>query len=155
MNFIDWNGKEHTLPKNKQVSWRPCATAIILDNNKLLLIKSKSHGLWELPGGGIEINESIAEGLIREVFEETGYKIKITNQLPIYLNDNNFYALDLDTYFRSIQMVFLSTIENKKQETKHINFEEEIIEIKWFNLNALPEKEIHSRTLSVLKNLKK
>ena len=30
---------------------------------------------WTLPGGGIEFDESLADGLVREVYEETGYRV--------------------------------------------------------------------------------
>lgn len=34
--------------------------------------KDFTEGFWVLPGGGVEENESFEEGLIREIFEETG-----------------------------------------------------------------------------------
>lgn len=39
------------------------------------------HGIWEFPGGSVEIGENLEESLKKECFEETGYKIKIIEEL--------------------------------------------------------------------------
>lgn len=49
------------------------------DNNEILLANSFNN--YQFPGGHVEENESYAEGLIREVFEETG--INIDFKLPV------------------------------------------------------------------------
>jgi 8-oxo-dGTP diphosphatase len=39
--------------------------------------------LWSLPGGGVELDETPAEGAIREVWEESGYHVELTGLLGI------------------------------------------------------------------------
>ena len=59
------------------------ATLIVKDN-KVLMVKEKKEevkGLLNLPAGHLESNESLIEGAMREVLEETGKKIKITQLL--------------------------------------------------------------------------
>ena len=153
MKFKDWWGKEHSLPKNKSFYWRPSAFALIIKNNQILLIKSKMSGLWELPGGGVELNETIMEGLDREVYEETGYKISVTNKHPIYIEDNYFYAPDLDEYFRAIPLVFLAKPKGDNQKAKPVH-KDEVAEVKWFNLNKLP-KAINPMAVKAIKKYKK
>jgi len=46
--------------------------AVIGDDGKILLIRRADNGLWALPGGGLEVGESPAQGAVREVLEETG-----------------------------------------------------------------------------------
>jgi 8-oxo-dGTP pyrophosphatase MutT (NUDIX family) len=46
--------------------------AVIGDDGKILLIQRADNGLWALPGGGLEVGESPAQGAVREVLEETG-----------------------------------------------------------------------------------
>lgn len=46
--------------------------AVIDDNGRLLLIQRADNGLWAMPGGALEVNETPAEGVLREVLEETG-----------------------------------------------------------------------------------
>ena len=54
--------------------------AIVLHDGKLLCVRKKSavgstaveNSYWNLPGGGLDPNESLADGLRREMMEETG-----------------------------------------------------------------------------------
>ena len=62
-----------------------CASAYIIDPNtkKILLVKHKKYGKWVQPGGHIEHNEFPEEAAVREVFEETGLRIKLLgNRFP-------------------------------------------------------------------------
>jgi len=55
-------------------------------NNQVLLVQEKIggiSGLWGLPGGGIEIDEGIREGLRREVQEEIGCDVKLIAELQM------------------------------------------------------------------------
>lgn len=55
------------------------------ENGELLLQKrSDSEDIWGLPGGAVEIGESIEESAIREVKEETGLDIKIDYLVGVY-----------------------------------------------------------------------
>lgn len=38
---------------------------------------------WTLPGGGVELGEAIADGAVREVEEETGYRVRIDDLLSV------------------------------------------------------------------------
>ncbi len=53
----------------------------IISNNKILIVKRTDDdflgGIYELPSGGIEAEESVIEGLKREIFEETNLQVKI------------------------------------------------------------------------------
>lgn len=58
--------------------------AFILQNNKLLLVKERADGLWTLPGGWAETNESAAESVIREAKEETGFDVSVIRLLALW-----------------------------------------------------------------------
>lgn len=59
------------------------AAAVVLTNGKLLMIKTKESERWSIPSGGVEENESPEEACIREVWEETGFKVVIKEPLPV------------------------------------------------------------------------
>jgi 8-oxo-dGTP diphosphatase len=61
---------------------RKAARGILFDNdNNIALLHSLKFNYYDLPGGGIEKGETIEEGLLREILEETGCKAKISNEL--------------------------------------------------------------------------
>jgi len=64
------------------------AAAIVNDRDELLAIQRHDNGRWEPPGGVLELDESIHEGLIREVEEETGLLVEPERLTGIYKNMN-------------------------------------------------------------------
>lgn len=64
-------------------------TGILLDDsNQLLIVKQKisEDRLWSLPGGRLQHGETIQEGIIREMFEETGLETSIIKLLYVCEN---------------------------------------------------------------------
>ncbi len=47
------------------------------------LCEEHNKGQWTLPGGGLDFGENPEDGCHREVFEETGLKIKLTRLLAV------------------------------------------------------------------------
>jgi 8-oxo-dGTP diphosphatase len=55
---------------------RRVTNCILLKNNEILLLKKPRRGWWAIPGGKMEIGETIKEAVVREYREETGIFIK-------------------------------------------------------------------------------
>ena len=53
------------------------AASLIINDNKLLVAKHKDHPCYYIVGGGVKLNETSAEAVVGEVFEETGYTLEI------------------------------------------------------------------------------
>lgn len=68
--------------EHRPVDFKPLvevAACFLEIDNKLLMLKRASEklegGMWGVPGGKIELNETPEEGAYRELFEETGIRI--------------------------------------------------------------------------------
>jgi ADP-ribose pyrophosphatase YjhB (NUDIX family) len=64
---------------------RPSASAVIFDRRGRLLLQQRSDGgQWGLPGGSVEIGESVTDAAIREVREETGLIVTVRRLVGVY-----------------------------------------------------------------------
>lgn len=54
------------------------------EQGAVLLSRRTDSGWWNLPGGGVEPHESVEEGLIREVQEETGLEVVTGRLIGVY-----------------------------------------------------------------------
>ena len=61
-----------TLPDGSVCNHRESARAVIAENGRILLLRTRK-GDYKFPGGAIKPGESREEALLREVAEETGY----------------------------------------------------------------------------------
>ncbi len=77
---------------------RTVAKVVLIDeNDRVLLLKRSNYvdkyaGEWDLPGGHLKQNESLYDGLIREVLEETNLKVRNPKIIEIQSNLHFFYA---------------------------------------------------------------
>ena len=64
-----------------------CSAVIFNETRtKVLLTRRSDNGLWCIPGGAMESGESAAEACEREVFEETGLKVRAKRLVGVYSN---------------------------------------------------------------------
>ncbi len=57
-----------------ELTWRPSIYGIIILDEKILLVPQWDG--YDFPGGGVNIGETLDEALAREVWEETGLRVK-------------------------------------------------------------------------------
>ena len=48
----------------------------VFDGDKVLLVRERSDGKWALPGGWVDVNDAPSEAVVREIYEESGYRAK-------------------------------------------------------------------------------
>jgi 8-oxo-dGTP diphosphatase len=56
------------------------------DEDRVLVVQRRDNGKWEIPGGILELDESIHAGLRREVLEETGLEVEPERLTGVYKN---------------------------------------------------------------------
>ncbi len=147
MIFYDSNKDAHTLPENEAVQWRISAYAIVInDEGKILLVTPTWRDTYDIPGGGVEPEEEIAEGLKREVYEETGYKIKVVDNHPFYVSETRFYWQSQPNPFRhSVNLFFRAELESLEQNLAAVNVAvpNEIAKIEWVSIPSITKENCH------------
>ena len=66
--------------------WVSVAGVVTDDHDRALLIQRRDNRHWEPPGGVLELGETITEGLVREVREETGLDVEPVALTGVYKN---------------------------------------------------------------------
>jgi ADP-ribose pyrophosphatase YjhB (NUDIX family) len=62
-------------------------TGVVLrEDGRVLAIKRSDDGRWVPPGGVLELDETPEDGVIREIFEETGLKVQPVRLSGVYKN---------------------------------------------------------------------
>jgi 8-oxo-dGTP pyrophosphatase MutT (NUDIX family) len=78
----DWTGAPLSSPPGAIL---PSVCAVALDAaGRVLFHRRSDNGLWGLPGGKVDPGESVSAAVVREVFEETGYRVGIVRLTGIY-----------------------------------------------------------------------
>lgn len=102
---------------------------LIVRDNKILMVKEakkECYGKWSFPAGHVEEGENITDAAIREVYEETGCKVKLTGVLPIsYRHEDNKETLIIIKFTADI-------IEENIKFNK-----DEILDVKWINIEDI------------------
>lgn len=105
------------------------AGCLIVKDNKILMVKEAKkscYGQWNFPAGHVDENELITDAAIREAYEETGCKVKLTGVLPIS-------TVILKDGVTAIIVKFTADIieENIKFDTN------EILDVKWIDIEEV------------------
>ncbi len=62
------------------------AAVVTDDAGRVLVVQRRDDGAWQIPGGVLELDESIAAGVRREVEEETGLRVEPDRLTGVYKN---------------------------------------------------------------------
>jgi ADP-ribose pyrophosphatase YjhB (NUDIX family) len=115
------------------------SSAIVVDRgNRILLQRRSDSGNWALPGGTMDIGETLADSIIREVGEETGFKIKIDRIVGIYSDPGHVFAYDDGEIRQEFNICFAGTITGGS-----LRVSSESTDVKFFEFVDLESLQIH------------
>jgi len=104
---------------------------VVFKDYKILLVKEKVDGKWTVPGGWADVGSSPSENAEREVFEESGYKVKARKVLAVYDRNKQGHTPFI---FHLYKIFFLCEIIGGESKT---SFETD--DVGFFGLDELPE----------------
>jgi len=122
---------------NDWVILNACAVVIPDDKNRILLQKRSDNHMWGLPGGLMEIDDSIQSCAIREVKEETNLDVVLNRFIGVF--NNPFMRWRQRDYARIISFAFVGQVKDISQ--LKVN-DKESLALKFFDFDHLPK--IHS-----------
>jgi len=95
-------------------SLRPAAAVAIINNDKILMLKRKDNDKWTLPGGTMELNESLINCAVREVKEETGLEVQVTEVIGTYTDPDIRIEYSDGEVRREFTIVYSGTASNSE-----------------------------------------
>ncbi|MDI5971481.1 NUDIX domain-containing protein [Streptomyces sp. SL13] len=101
------------------------AGVAVREDGRVLVIQRADNGAWQAPGGVLERDEAIEDGVVREVYEETGIKVRVERLTGIYKN----MALGV------VAMVFRCT-----PESGHERLSDESTSVAWLTPDEVAER---------------
>ena len=116
---------------------RPAVTAdcVVMTREKdarVLLVKrgrDPFKGMWALPGGFMEMDETTEECAIRELQEETGLKVDEVFQVGAYS------ALDRDPRHRTVSVAYIALVDKERP----VKGQDDADKAEWWSIDSLPD----------------
>ena len=98
--------------------------AAVFRDRKILLVQERTDGLWTLPGGWADVNDSPSEAVAKEVRQESGFQVKVERLLAVF--DRAKHPHDPPFPFHIYKMFFQCEIEcgeaTPSAETSSVEF---------------------------------
>lgn len=101
---------QDNMPEANSV--RPASAVAIINGNKILMLKRKDNSKWTMPGGTLEMNESMVECAVREVKEELGLNITIKDIIGTYTDPDIRIEYSDGEVRREFTIVYYGTSSN-------------------------------------------
>lgn len=119
----------------RAIGVRPSVSAIIFDRRRRLLLQQRSDGgQWGLPGGSVEIGESVTDAVQREVNEETGLVVTARRLIGVYSDPGlQVVRYPNGNVWHYVNVCFECAVEGGELTTG-----DETLDLAYFPTNRLP-----------------
>lgn len=102
----------------------------VIRDGKILLVQERSDERWCMPGGWADVGERPSEMVVREVWEESGFKVEARKVIGIY--DANRSGIPLE-FYHAYKIVFLCEIVGGEAHPSN-----ETLAVDFFRFDELP-----------------
>ena len=135
---------EPDVSKAKEI--RPSVAAIIRDGDGGILLQRRSdNGLWGLPGGSVEIGESVSAAIVREVKEETGLVVEVERLVGVYSDP----TLQVVRYNDGNVVHYINTLMTCRMLGGTLQTCDETLDLQFFAPARLPEAMLRTHRIRV------
>ena len=126
--------------------------AAIFRRGRLLLLHRRNDlalvpGVWDMPGGGVEVGETLEEALRREVREETGFTVRVGRPIHVWINRTRMTSGEKLT--STIFCYACTTSSNKRPEMDP----QEHTEFAWVRRKELKDHPVHPNHLTAIQRV--
>lgn len=112
------------------------ASIIIYKNNQVLLQRRADNDCWAYHGGAVEMGEKVEDAARRELFEETGLVAKDINLYGVFSGSELHHIYPDGNEAFIIDIVYTC----KDYSGDLLKQESEVSDLKWFDMDDIPEK---------------
>ncbi|GAA4096562.1 NUDIX domain-containing protein [Actinomadura miaoliensis] len=108
---------------------------VVVENDKgeILMIRRTDNDNWALPGGAIDLGESVSQAAVRETKEETGIDVEITGLVGIYSDPKHvIHYTSNDEVRQEFSIVLIGRVIEGRPTTSS-----ESSEVKWIPAEML------------------
>lgn len=117
----------------------PSVVAVVCDDEgRVLMIHKTDNDRWALPGGGHEPGETIAQTVVREVKEETGYDVEVETITGTYTNPQHVMAYDDGEVRQQFSIAFRARLIGGERLTS-----DESSEVEWLTPGQIEQLNLH------------
>ncbi|AIQ35600.1 ADP-ribose pyrophosphatase [Paenibacillus sp. FSL R5-0345] len=130
----------YIMELRKHVGTRPLimagACVLLCSEQQLLLQRRTDNGCWGLPGGSMELGETLEEVAKRELFEETGLQARGLELFDMFSGQELYYKYPNGDEVYNVVAAYLSTEFDGVLKEDGI----EVQEVRFFNYGKLPSE---------------
>ena len=101
----------------------------VVHEGKILLIQERADGMWAMPGGWADLGNSPASVAEREVWEESGYRVKAEKVIAV-IDANRIEPME---FYHAYKIIFLCRLLEGEPRTSH-----ETLAVDFFDVDHLP-----------------
>jgi len=116
----------------------------VVRDDKILLIQERMDGKWAMPGGWAELGNAPASVAEREVWEESGYRVKAEKVVAV-LDANRIEPFE---FYHAFKIIFLCKLMGGEPQISH-----ETLAVDFFELDNLPPLSIYRTNEDMLREV--
>lgn len=116
----------------------------VVHENKILLIQEKMDGKWAMPGGWADLGNAPASVAEREVWEESGFRVKAEKVVAV-IDANRIQPME---FYHAYKIIFLCSLQGGQPRVSH-----ETMAVDFFDLKDLPPLSIYRTDENMLREV--